>query len=349
MRKVLTAIGNPRLHKKLKEIEDCQVLGKDITNDEELIENLEREENVEFLFLGSGIITHYKVDEFIKIIRKLQTDINLIFFQGENIESTLKEDDHLKIYTSFELDGKFLEEIFQKARRKRIQTCTSKVIAISGASGVGKSTFSTFLAKNVEDRNIKTLLIDFDLEQNQIRTLLKIKKQPQYAGDTKELVINVTKNLDVLCHLDCVFPNKDEMNYFEIQEIINQLKEEYDLILIDTSSKLENEYTKRIFYNSDKVIFLLEPNILGVKKSKNMLEVIENDWKIANSKMKIVVNKSNMYQISDAILQELFPDIELLGKMRYMDSYNLMINKSVDKREIRREYERIYRKIYNFK
>ncbi len=349
MRKILTAIGNPRFHKKLKEMEDYQVLGDDITKDEELIEILEREENVEFLFLCSGIITHYKVDEFIKIIRKLQVDINIIFFQGENVESSLKEDDNLKIYTSFQLDWKFLEEIFQKAMRKSIQTCNSKVIAISGASGVGKSTFSTFLAKNVEDRNIKTLLIDFDLEENQIRTLLKIKKQPQYAGNIKELIINVAKNFDVLCHLDCVFSKKDEMNYFEIQEIINQLKEEYDLILIDTSSKLENEYTKRIFYNSDKVIFLLEPNILGVKKSKNMLEVIENDWKIDNSKINMVLNKSNMYQISDAILQELFPEIELVGKMRYMDSYNLMINKSVDKREIRREYEKIYRRIYNLK
>ena len=149
--------------------------------------------------------------------------------------------------------------------------------------------------------------------------------------------------------MDSVFPNKNEMNYWKIQEIINQLKEEYNLIIVDTSSKLENEYTKRIFYNSDEVIFLVEPNILGVKKSKNMLEVFENDWKIANSKIKIVLNKSNMYQISDAILEELFPEIKLIGKMKYMDSYNLMINKSVYKRELKREYEKIYKKIYNIK
>lgn len=213
----------------------------------------------------------------------------------------------------------------------------------------GKSTFSAFLAKNVEDKNVKIVLVDFNLEDSQIRTLLKLRKQPQYIDNIKDLVVNVAKNFDVLCHLDSVFPNKNEMNYWKIQEIINQLKEEYNLIIVDTSSKLENEYTKRIFYNSDEVIFLVEPNILGVKKSKNMLEVFENDWKIANSKIKIVLNKSNMYQISDAILEELFPEMKLIGKMKYMDSYNLMINKSVYKREIKREYEKIYKKIYNIK
>ncbi len=213
----------------------------------------------------------------------------------------------------------------------------------------GKSTFSAFLAKNVEDKNVKIVLVDFNLEDSQIRTLLKLRKPPQYIDNIKDLVVNVAKNFDVLCHLDSVFPNKNEMNYWKIQEIINQLKEEYNLIIVDTSSKLENEYTKRIFYNSDEVIFLVEPNILGVKKSKNMLEVFENDWKIANSKIKIVLNKSNMYQISDAILEELFPEIKLIGKMKYMDSYNLMINKSVYKRELKREYEKIYKKIYNIK
>lgn len=136
MKKILTAIGNPIFNKKLKEMEDYQILTKDITNDEELIECLEREENVEFLVLCSTIITHYKVDEFIKIIRKLQEDIIIIFFQGENVERSLKEDERLKIYTGLEVDWSFLENIFQKVMQKSIPKCTSKVVAISGASGV---------------------------------------------------------------------------------------------------------------------------------------------------------------------------------------------------------------------
>lgn len=141
MKKILTAIGNPIFNKKLKEMEDYQVLTNDITNDEELIEWLEREEEINFLFLCSKIIKHYKVDELVKIIQKLQEDIIVILFQGEDVESSLKENDNLKIYTSLEVDWRILENILQKAMRKNIRKCTSKIIAISGASGVREEYF----------------------------------------------------------------------------------------------------------------------------------------------------------------------------------------------------------------
>ena len=148
IKKVLTAIGNSTLNKKIKKLDDYQILTKDIPNDEELIEWLEREENVEFLFLCSNVIHKYQVDEFIKMIRKLQPDIIIFFFKGENIESSVKEDDNLKIYTGLEVEWKFFEKILQKGIRKNIRKCTSKVVAISGASGVRqKYVFHIFCQK----------------------------------------------------------------------------------------------------------------------------------------------------------------------------------------------------------
>ncbi len=345
MKSVLTAIGNPMLNRKFTELEDYQVLTEDIRTDEELIEWMERVEQVDILFLCSNIIHNYAVDEFIRIIRKISKDTIIFFFKSENIESSVKEDDSLKIYNSLEFDLKFFEKIFQQIFRKKVKKYTSKTIAISGPSGIGKSTFSTFLAQNVEKGSMKTLLIDCDLEESQIRTILKIKKHSQNMENIKDAIINVNKNLDVICHLDFIFPNKNQIDFFRIQEMLNEFKEEYNLIIIDTSSKLENEFTKRIFYNCNKIVFLLEPNMLGVKKAQNMLEVFENDWKISNKKIKLILNKTNMYQISDSIFGELFPNIELIGKMKYLDSYNLKINKNIDKKEIKKEYEKIYKKI----
>lgn len=201
----------------------------------------------------------------------------------------------------------------------------------------------------MEEEKTKTLLIDFDLDENQIRTILKIKKHPQYDNNIKDMVININKNLDVLCHLDYVFSKEKGQKFFQIQEMLNKFKEEYNLIIIDTSSNLENEYIKKIFYNSDNIIFLLEPNILGVKKAQNMLEVFEEDWKIQKSKINLVLNKANIYQIADNIIEELFPQVKVIGKMQYRDSYNLMINKNIRKREIKKEYEKIYKKIYGIK
>lgn len=223
----------------------------------------------------------------------------------------------------------------------------AKTIAISGPNGIGKSTFSTFLAKNVEKSNNKTLLIDFDLEENHIRTILKIKKQQMYNGNINDLIIKINERIDVLCFLDMVFNENDIVNYLKVQEILNSLKDKYDFIIVDTSAILNKEYTKRIFYNSDIVVFLMEPNILGIKKAKNMLEILENDWKVSASKIKIILNKSNIYEISKQIVEEIFPNNQIIGKMQYRDSYNLMINKNINKKEIKDEYERIYKKINN--
>lgn len=347
MKKIITAIGNPMLNQKIKNSEKYQLITEDIKTDEELIEWLERAGEIDVLFLHSDIIKNYSTDEFLRIIREIQENIFIIFFKNEGVEISMEETQNFKIYTNKEIEWQILEEILEKEKsvEQETENFTAQIISISGTSGVGKSTFSTFLAKNVENENLKILLIDFDLDENHIRTILKIKKQPEYVDNIKNIIININKNLDVLCHLDFIFENRDKIDYLKIQEILNQLKKDYNLIIIDTSSNLENEYTKRIFYNSDEIIFLLEPNILGVKKSKNMLEVFENDWKMDISKIKMILNKTNIYQISDEIIKELFPDIKLLGKMKYMDSYNLMINKNVDKKEIKREYERIYKKI----
>lgn len=345
MKNILTAIGNPMLNRKFRKLEDYQVLTEDIKTDEELIEWIERVEQVDILFLCSNIIQNYTIDEFIIIIKKIQKDIIIFFFKGENIKSSLEEDDNLKIYKSLEFDIQSFEKSFQEIFKKKVKKFSSKTIAISGVSGIGKSTFSTFLAQNVKKESVKTLLIDFNLEESQIRTILKIKKHPQDIQNIKDAIINVNKNLDVICHLDFAFSNKSELDFFKIQEMLNQLKKEYNLIIIDTSSKLENEFTKRIFYNCNEIIFLLEPNMLGVKKAQNMLEVFQRDWKISNEKIKLVLNKTNIYQISDEILEELFPNIKLIGKMKYMDGYNLKINKNIDKKEIKKEYEKICKKI----
>ena len=158
------------------------------------------------------------------------------------------------------------------------------IIAVTGPNGIGKSTFSTFLAQNVEK---KVLLIDFDLEEKQIKTLLKIKKQFQYSENLSNLIITIDKNLDVLCDLDIIIDKTSKINYLKVQEILNTFKNKYDFIIIDTSSDINQEYTKRIFYNSNKIIFLIEPNILGIKKAKKMLEIFENDLKIDNYEVEI--------------------------------------------------------------
>lgn len=341
MKKILTGIGNHFLNEKLRQNQEYDVLCEDFENDEKLLEYLECGEIVDILFLSSNIVKNYDLQEFVKLVQKIQDTMQVVVFGERNKVEKIVENHNLKVYDAMDLDMELLKQILSEKVEKSSLKSRAKTIAISGASGVGKSTFSTFFAKNVENEKNKTLLINFDLEENHIRTILKIRKTPKIQESIEDLIINVDKNLDVLCNLDSVFKDKSEVTFFKIQEILEPFKENYDLIIIDTSAKLEEDYTKKVFYNVDEIIFLLEPNILGIKKAKNMMEVFERDWNIPTYKIKIILNKAGMYQITDSIIEELFDDIKLIGKMKYNDVYNLMINRNVNKKEIKKEYKKI--------
>lgn len=342
MKKVLTAIGNNKLNENLKEYKNCEVLCDDIDNEEKFLEILERKQ-IDILFISSRIIQEYSIDELFKIIVNMQQEIFIVFFNVDNIEFKADKTQNIKVFEDFEIEKEEIEKILN--REEAVEENKCKIISIFGARGVGKSTFSTFLAKNVDKGKTKTLLIDFDIYENSIRTILKIRKHPKFTGEIKDLIITKEKNFDALCDLDLYFSNREKIDFFKVHEILSNLKKEYDLIIIDTSSNFQNEYTKRIFYNSDDVIFLVEPNILGIKKAKDILEVLENDWKVNDSKIKMIINKSNIYQISESIIEEIFPSLKIYGKIKYNDAYNLMINRSVDKKEIVKEYVKIGEKV----
>lgn len=147
MKKVLTAIGNPMLNKKIKKLDDYQILTKDISNDEELIEWLEREKNIDILFLYQDIIKNYKENEFIKIIKKLQKNIIIYFFENEKNKLNLKENNDLKIYKNLEINWEEFKENLEKISQKNIEKNNSKIIAISGGSGVRKKYVFHFFCK----------------------------------------------------------------------------------------------------------------------------------------------------------------------------------------------------------
>lgn len=339
MKNVITAIGNSMLNKKIAEMENCKILVEDISNDIELIEILQIEKNIDILFLHKSIINQYSVEDFFYLIREINENIMIILFDNN---SNLKENQYLKIYKENQIEFEEFSKILNFKTESKINK-EAIVISITGANGVGKSTFSTFLAKNVENK--KTLLIDFDLDENNVKTILKLKKYNNNSNDIKDLIIKVNDNLDILCNLKKVYSDKNFVNFFTVQKLLKDLKLQYDFIIIDTSSNLENDYTKRIFLNSDKIICLLEPNILGIKKLKSILEIYENDWKINKDQIEIVINKSNIYEINENVIGEIFLNYKILGKIKYNDKYNLMINKDINKKEIKKEYTKIVEKV----
>ena len=180
-----------------------------------------------------------------------------------------------------------------------------------------------------------------------INTLLGIKKYKEKQKYVEDCIIKIDNNLDLLCGIDKIINLKEISNSYIIKEIIDRLKKEYDFILIDTSSRIEFKYVKIVLSYSDKIIFLIEPNLLQISKSNRYIDFFIRDFEIDADKIKIVFNKTNKYKIASAVLEEIFSGIEIIENIEYDENYSLFINKNTNTEFNEAKFEKILEKLIN--
>ena len=241
-----------------------------------------------------------------------------------------------------------------------------KIISIAGTGGVGKSVVTLNLANILKNEKQKILIIDFDVLNNSLHTILGVKKYSKKIQqkmeenellkkkiDIRDLIININKNIDLISGINLIFDNKYKISSEKIKFILEELKEYYNVIIIDTSSECFFDYNKNILNNSDMVLFLLEANILEIKKAQNLLKIYKKQWKIKSEKINIIINKYNENTIDDEIIKNIFFEYKILGKIKFNKKYNNLINKNFNEdiftKNIKKEYKVISNKIIKLK
>ena len=152
----------------------------------------------------------------------------------------------------------------------------------------------------------------------------------------------------MIAGISLLFDSKYKISSIKIKNIISKLKENYDIIIIDTSSECFFDYTKEIMKNSNINVFITEANLLEIKKAKNLLNIYINEWNIPKFNFNILFNKYNKNSIDISILKNIFSDFSILGKLSINSQYNLMINRNNKNnlnKDLQKEYSKINQKI----
>ena len=385
MKKIITALANPKLSLKIKEECEVEIVIPDIQYQEGVLEALEKNKNIEILILNSLIEGNLNIYDFINRIKEKNTIINIIIILDEkdielenflnakrisdifyNNKDTIKElikrineDNSIKNEQEINEEIKKLKELIleknskkfsiknninkiknvfnkfnnktKKTHKGNIESKENKIITVIGTSGSGKSTFCAVLTKLI--KNKKVLIVDCNSINNSINSIFGVKIENR----------NITK----------INSNNSLLNLKNNKNIVQKIKnlsKKYDLILIDLNKENNLENMKEIFGISNLIIFISEANLIEIEKSKNLLDVYREELKMNKEKLNIVFNKFNCNCIEEKILQNIFFEINILGKINLTKKYDLAINsnlKIIDKK-IKSEYLKIIDKVNKF-
>lgn len=334
-----------------KLIEKIKIINKNI----KIIIILEnKNEELENKLIAKGIIkifyhNNIEINKFIKFIKENKENENEELKQEINdlknliLENKKIDDENKSKKINNKIKNNLFEKLNNKYLNKKIVNQEKEIISISGPNGAGKSIITVNLAKVMALKKEKILIIDFDILNNNIHTILGVKKHLiKNNYEIENLIIKVNKNIDLLSATEFLFGSKEKIDINKIENTINKLKEKYNKIIIDTSSECFFDFTKIIIKLSNKNIFVTDTNILEIKKAKELLNIYINNWKINKNKFNILFNKYNKESISINILKELFCEFNIIGFLKYNSKYNKLINKNnrfnlIDKK-LKKEY-----------
>lgn len=345
--KIVTALNNEQLNEKLQCKNKYDIVCKDIQYQEALIECLEKNEDIDIIILSNILPGEMNIYEFINTIRYRCENAKIYIFldnKNDKLQEFLIKKGIYNIYINNEItENEFMnkieenhaENITNEIKIEHENRCfvtkhhvkqrkTSKkgavitnTISVIGAKCVGKSTFSILIG--IISKKEKNLIVEVDKEKSDSTT---------YIGKKTSDLARVNKNLDVL-HVTKV-EDKDMTAHKNIFFELNNLDDNYKVLL-----------------KSNKIIFLIEPTLMGIKESSLILEKIINKFHIKNEKILIAFNKKNIFSISNNILKRMFCDFKIIGYINYSNYYTLLENTNfkIINKSILKPYRKIIKEI----
>ena len=325
-KKVITALGINSLNYKLREQDNVEVIGNDIPYQDGVLDILKGNSEINVLILHENLVGEFEIKEFINKILEINSTLEIVFImENENyrLRSFLEKKN---ISKSFNIEVEKLKDLINLENNKK-SFKESKVVAISGNYGSGKSILTSLLGQAAKKTKIKTIIIDFDIINNSINTIFRVKKYNSYENNNiSSLITKIGNYLDIFCGIDTLFTEENKISFEKVENLISELKDIYDLILIDTSSETVLKFIKVVLANVDKVIFLVEPNLLQIKKAESLLEIYIEDWEIYPKKIEILFNKVNSNSIDKNILKEIFGKFKIIGKINESNKFTEIAN-----------------------
>ena len=158
-----------------------------------------------------------------------------------------------------------------------------EVITItSGKGGVGKSTLSANLAVGLAESGKKVVAVDFDIGLRNLDMILGLENRIVYdvidvmegRCNLSQALINDKRSKNLYFLPASQTSDKTILDKDKVQTLIESLKNEFDIIILDSPAGIESGFEHSIFL-ADRAVIVTTPDVSAVRDADRVIGIID--------------------------------------------------------------------------
>lgn len=387
MKQILTAMNNPKLNQELQKEKNIKIIGNDIPYKEGILEILEKNKNINLIFISENLEGEINFLELIKKIKIINKEIKLIIIlnkENNNLENKLKEININNIYYKNKINNKILINIINNKNKIEIKNKKNKLNTENNKINKNKlNTKNNKIKKSNKEKDniIKILNKKIKPEKIKNKKIICITGGKKVGKTTLTLILGyyLSQENKKIAIIDCNFQNPGISRFLKIKKeknlenkeikeykinnnlfLIYNIKKELNNNTENILNKLKNKYDyiffdspiyyKKIINNSEYILFILKPEFKNIKEI--YFKYINNFYS-KKEKINILINNYKNNLISLKIISKIFNQKIINSKIKNNIKINKLKNnfyknkKILDNKKIKKEFNKILLKIKN--
>ena len=164
------------------------------------------------------------------------------------------------------------------------------IVVTSGKGGVGKTTTSAAVAAALAMRDLKTVVIDFDVGLRNLDLIMGCVRRVVYdfvnvvqgEANLKQALIKDKKLNNLYILPASQTRDKDALTLDGVDNVLNQLRQEFDYIICDSPAGIEHGAQMALYF-AEEAIIVTNPEVSSVRDSDRIIGILQSKSKMAES------------------------------------------------------------------